>query len=217
MTKPGSIGIITILLLLCLSGHSQQNKFNIYGFYDFEVEYIKQGNEINKWSFDQHHLNIVTNYRINNQFTVFTEMVWEHVPAFSADQISGELYLGKAFLQYKQSDGFSVIAGKFLSPFGILNERHDAAPTFLYTHLPLMYRTHELIPGVQGRMFARHSVGLQVLGNFNAGLWRAKYQVYLTNGRDPNFSGSDTNSNKGFGYRLIMDNAIKRITFGNCS
>lgn len=214
MTKPRITGIFTFLLLFYLSGYSQQNKFNLYGFYDFEVEHIKKGTDINKWFFDQHHLNIVTNYIVNDQFIVFTEMVWEHVPAFSSDQINGELYLGKAFLQYKQSDAFNVVAGKFLSPFGILNERHDAAPTFLYTHLPLMYRMHELTPGVQGRMFARHSVGLQILGNFNAGLWRAKYQVYLTNGRDPNFSGTDINSNKGFGYRFIMNNSIKGFTFG---
>lgn len=214
MTKSRITGIFTFLILFCLSGHSQENKFNIFGFYDFEIEYLKKGSEINNWSFDQHHLNIVTNYQINNQFTVFTEMVWEHVPAFSPDQISGQLYLGKAFLQYKQSDAFNVIGGKFLSPFGILNERHDAAPTFLYTHLPLMYRKHELIPGEYGRMFARHSVGVQLLGNFNAGPWMAKYQLYITNGQGPNFSGTDINSNKGLGYRFIMDNKMKGFTFG---
>ena len=211
----GSICILLILLGTSNIGYSQGSKLHIYGFFDFEVEVGNKDSDARKLTFDQHHLNLLTNYTFSNRFIVATEIEWEHVPIFSSDHQEGKIYLAKALLQYRHSDAFLLRIGKFMSPFGIYNERHDATPTFISTQLAKsVYGKHELIPGYYGRLFAKHSTGIQILGRFFAGNWSAKYQVYLSNGRGPNSGEKDMNFNKGFGWRFVVVPPVKGLSIG---
>lgn len=195
---------------------AQENKFHINGFFDFEAEVSNKDASGKKWTFDQHHLNIITNYLINDQFRVSSEIEWEHGPLFSSSTSSGNIYLAKAFLEYKHSDALLVRAGKFLSPFGIYNERHDATPTYLYSFLPQsIYGNQEQSFGGKGRLFAKHSTGIQLLGNLYWENMNLKYQVYLSNGRGPNESEKDNNSNKGIGWRIVFSPIGQELSIGS--
>ena len=222
MKKISLIYVIVILLLLVgihpfgrSKCFSQEQKLHVYGFFDVEAEVSNKDAAGKRWTFDQHHLNVITTYILDDRFRVSTEIEWEHGPLYSPASSTGNIYLAKAFLEYKHSDAFLVRAGKFLSPFGIYNERHDATPTFLSTFLPQsVYGNKELSFGGKGRLFAKHSTGVQALGNLTAGEWEAKYQVYLSNGRGPNDSEQDNNANKGLGWRLAIRPPVEELRIG---
>ncbi|MFH2141126.1 MAG: hypothetical protein ABIJ97_01790 [Bacteroidota bacterium] len=215
MKKINLIYIIVILLLPGSKCFSQEQKLHIYGFFDFETEVSNKDAAGKNWTFDQHHLNIITTYILDDRFSVATEIEWEHGPAYSPSSSTGNIYLAKAFLEYKYSDVFLVRIGKFLSPFGIYNERHDATPTFLSSFLPQsVYGNQEQSFGGKGRLFAKQSTGMQILGNLFFRDWGMKYQVYLTNGRGPNNAEKDNNSNKGLGWRLVISPPLAELRIG---
>lgn len=155
------------------------------------------------------------NYDVNDRFRVATEIEWEHGPAFSSGFGTGKIYLAKAFAEYKLSDALLVRAGKFVSPFGIYNERHDATPTFLSTFLAKsVYGDHVLGPGITGRLYAKHFTGIQILGELLSENWGLKYQVYLSNGRGPLANEKDNNNNKGLGYRFVVTTPLQGLKLG---
>ena len=209
------------ILLMCLVfalsvSNAQENKFHINGFFDFEAEVSNKDAAGKNWTFDQHHLNIITNYLIDDHFRVSSEIEWEHGPLFSSSSSSGNIYLAKAFLEYKHSDALLIRAGKFLSPFGIYNERHDATPTFLSSFLPQsIYGNQEQSIGGKGRLFAKHSTGVQLLGSLFWDNMSLKYQVYLSNGIGPNENEKDNNSNKGIGWRIVFSPIGQELSFGS--
>ena len=206
---------MVILLMVGNICFPQQQKLHIYGFFDFEAE-VNNKNAAGKiWTFDQHHLNVLANYQLADRFRVATEIEWEHGPMHSPSEMIGKIYLAKAFLEYKYSDALLTRIGIFLSPFGIYNERHDATPTFISTFLPSsVYGKKELSFRGKGRLFAKHSTGIQVLGNLYLNDWGAKYQVYLSNGRGPKESEKDNNSNKGFGWRFVISPPVEELYIG---
>ena len=208
---------LVILTLLLAAGNvsAQAPKLKMYGYFDMEVEVSNKDAAGKIWTFDQHHLNIITIYRVDEQFRIFTEIEWEHGPSHKVDEITGKIYLAKAFVEYKNSDAFRVRVGKFLSPFGIYNERHDATPTFISTKLPHFgYDKIELSTGVEGRLFSKFSTGIQVLGRLYASGWEGKYQLYLSNGRGANPDERDDNPNKGMGARLVISTPIEDLRLG---
>ena len=206
--------VIVILLMVGNICFSQQQNLKIYGFFDLEVEAHIEDGEIHEWTFDQHHLNVLANYQLDDRFRVATEIEYEHGAMHGPGNITGTIYLAKAILEYKYSDAFLARIGKFLSPFGIYNERHDATPTFLSTFLPAsVYGKKDLSFG-KDRLFAKQSTGIQVLGNLFFNDWEAKYQIYLSNGRGPKESEKDNNTNKGLGWRLVISPPIEELRIG---
>jgi len=207
-----NLNYLIIILLIIWNTCYPQEKLHTYGFFDFEASVNNKDAAGKIWTFDQHHLNILANYRLDNRFRVATEIEWEHGPVHGEGDFIGNIYLAKAFLEYKYSDALLVRIGKFLSPFGIYNERHDATPTFLFTVLPKsVYGTSEI---GKGRSFAAYATGIQLLGNLFANDWEARYQVYLSNGRGPNDSEKDNNSNKGVGWRFVVSPPIGDLHIG---
>lgn len=197
-------------------GNAQEHKFSINGFFDLEAEVSNKDASGKIWTFDQHHLNIITNYLIDDHFRVSSEIEWEHGPLFSSSLSTGNIYLAKAFLEYKHSDALLIRAGKFLSPFGIYNEKHDATPTYLSSFLPQsIYGNQEQSFGGKGRLFAKHSTGIQLLGNLYLDNMSLKYHVYLSNGRGPNENEKDNNSNKGVGWRVVFSPMGQELSIGN--
>ncbi len=211
------IEYLVILTLFLAAGNvsAQSPKLKIYGYFDVEIEVSNKDAAGKIWTFDQHHLNIVTIYRVDEQFRVFSEIEWEHGPSHKVDETTGKIYLAKAFVEYKNSDAFRVRVGKFLSPFGIYNERHDATPTFISTKLPhSVYGEHELSTGAKGRLYSKFSTGIQALGSLYASGWEGKYQLYLSNGRGANPYEKDDNPNKGIGARLVISAPIEDLRLG---
>lgn len=210
---------IFILMLYLSSGvllQADESKVKIYGFFDMEVEVNNKDVSGKRWTFNQHHLNIITIYNIEKNYRLFTEVEYEHGPSHKKGEFYGKIYLGKAFFEYKMSDAFKIRAGKFLTPFGIYNERHDATPTFLSTKLPhSIYGLHHLAGDFNGRIFSKFSTGVQVVGSLYPKDWEVKYQIYVSNGRGDAPSEKDNNTNKGIGGRLIVSPPLEGLSVGS--
>ncbi|RMF57733.1 MAG: hypothetical protein D6748_10560 [Calditrichaeota bacterium] len=209
---------ITSFLFMCiiLSGlNAQHSSLNTYGYFDLEAEVSNRDSQSKHWTFDQHHLNFLAIYTLDDHFRVFTEIEWEH-GVLQDDQVTrGRIYVARAFLNYHHSDGFTIQAGKFLPPFGIYNELHDATPTFLFTILPMSIYGSHLIDGLhRDRLFAKLITGVKVSGNHFFKHWQFDYQVYLGNGRGPNPDEKDNNSNKGLGGQLRIHHPSNLFSLG---
>ncbi|MFQ5632418.1 MAG: hypothetical protein ACE5I1_26920, partial [bacterium] len=207
---------ITFTLLLSIKPVFAQNpKLKIYGFFDMEAEVSNKNASTKRWTFDQHHLNIITIYHLDSHFRVFSEIEWEHGPSHKANNSTGTIYLARAFLEYKHSDAFEIRTGKFSPPFGIYNERHDATPSFLSTVLPVtVYGKHINSVGKKDRLYAKLATGIWALGAVYVKNWRITYHFYLSNGRGPKPHEKDNNSNKGIGSRLIIRPPSGNLRFG---
>ena len=200
-------GAAAAALLACLSqvAHAQQDRLRMYGYFDLELEWSNRDAAGRRWTFDQHHFNIVTVYRIDHRWRVFGEVEWEHGVSLSEGGGAGLVALERAWAEYKHSDGLKLKVGKFLSPFGIYNLRHDATPTLLATFLSnSVYGEHANTTGETQRLYAKFSTGIQVLGTLFGGRWSGDYYLYLTNGRGGNPAERDDNGNKGLGGRLLV-------------
>lgn len=207
--------MLTALLVPISNVLGQKSKLKTYGYFGMEVEVSNKDATGKIWTFDQHHFNIIAVYQIDQYFRVFSEIDWEHGASHKPGEITGKIYLSNAFLDYKLTDAFRVRIGKFVSPFGIYNERHDATPTFISTKLPhSVYGDHELSTGIKERLFAETSTGIQVLGNLFASGWEVKYQWYLSNGRGTKPSEQDDNPNKGIGARFVVSPPIEDLRLG---
>lgn len=208
---------ITILLVgfLSIIVQAQSSSLKTYGYFDMEAEISNKDADGRRWDFDQHHFNLIAIYRVDQHYRVFSQIEYEHGASVGADNSEGRIYVPKAFLEYKHSDAFQIRIGKFLSPFGIYNERHDATPTFITTRLSeSIYGVRELSTGFKDRIYAQSSTGIQLLGRLFYGEWEGKYQVYLSNGRGNNPSEKDDNTNKGIGARIIISPPGNLIKLG---
>ncbi len=203
--SPGSVikklNLSIFIILLIFSSARSQNGFRVYGFFDLEMKYMDLAPK--NWTFDQNHLNVISIYSLDDHFTFINEMEWQHDSDHSAD-MGRSLEWERAFVEYKYSDALRIIAGKFLSPFGLYNERHSATPSIISTFLPIIYRDHEHWHSNAGKTFSKYSTGVGVLGSIYSGSWEGKYHLYLSNGRGPQQDQSDNNVDKGMGTRLTL-------------
>ncbi len=198
-----------------LKAPAQNSSLKTYGYFDLEAEVNTRDAEGKRWTFDQHHLNFLAIYTLDHRFRVFTELEWEHGVFQDSRTTRGRVYVARAFVEYYHSDALKLQAGKFLPPFGIYNEQHDATPTFLFTVLPIsVYGTHRLAPGIQDRLFTKFITGLQVRGTLFYGRFQMDYSVYLGNGRGPLPDEQDNNANKGTGARIRILCPDERIKLG---
>lgn len=214
-----SINGVFLTLFLLLSGSAgvaQESKLRVYGYFDLELEGSNKDAVGKRWTFDQHHFNVVTIYQLDERFRVFGEIEWEHgISLESGGNGSGLVALERAWLEYKYSDAFKVKVGKFLPPFGIYNLRHDATPTFLSTFLPSsIYGKHTNTNGGKQRLFAKFATGVQILGSLLGDKWEGEYYLYLSNGRGSNPGEKDDNSNKAVGGRLVVSPPVEGLRLG---
>ncbi len=202
-------------LLIILSGSqvlAGSRQLNTFGFFDIEWEQGDSGPAAERGTFDQHHLTLICQARLSDSALILCETAYEHAPTHGASAGTGKIYLPKAYYEVMRSDALKFRAGKFLPPFGIYNERHDATPTLLPTVLPRsVYGKHPNLSGAltdslgqKVRAYPRFSTGLWVLGNFYSRNWELEYHFYLSNGRGDTPHEQDDNSNKGLGGRCVV-------------
>ncbi len=212
-----SILVISTGLLLGASfpAEAQQTDVTVNGYFDIEAKVSNKDAVGKRWTFDQHHLNFITTYKINQDFRLVTEIEWEHTPSLEKDEFTGKIYLARSFLEHNRSDQLRFRIGKFLIPFGIYNELHDATPTFVFTVLPSsFYGKHELSAGAKDRFFARNGVGVGALGRLFIKDSELAYQVFLTNGRGADPGERDDNANKAIGGRATLSLVEDKLRIG---
>lgn len=201
-----------MLLGLALPVLADSPQLLTYGFFDVEWEQGNKDAKAKLGTFDQHHLTLIWQYRLSDYSLVFCETAYEHGPSLESGGGSGKIYLPKAYYELMRSDALKIRAGKFLPPFGIYNERHDATPTLLPTVLPQsVYGKHPNLSGPfadtlaqKKRAYPRFSTGVWILGSLYHGYWEFEYNLYLTNGRGAGEHQQDGNANKGLGSRVVV-------------
>ncbi|MFH1278074.1 MAG: hypothetical protein ABIK65_06825 [Candidatus Eisenbacteria bacterium] len=225
-----SHGLTGLLLLLLIApiqeaGADPEGRYpstRIYGYFDLEAEVNDKDAKGERWTFDQHHLTAITYVELSARYRVLFETSWEHGPVHEATDGTGKIYLPKAYLEYFRSDALRLRAGKFLPPFGIYNERHDATPTVIPTVLPpSVYGSHPNLTGAMAdslgrseRAYPRFASGVWLLGNLFAGGWGVEYNGYLVNGRGSDPDEKDDNTNKGLGTRIVLTPPGDAVRFG---
>lgn len=205
MNRTSRLLLIALFLGGATRAAAQEEKLTFYGFFDLEMEASNEPGGAN-WTFDQHHLNLVTIYQLDDRWRVFTEVEYEHGAALEEGKVSGDIVLERAVLEYRLSDAFEVRMGKFLTPFGLYNERHDATPSLLATALPSSVYSGSRVNDLGGTqyLFAKFATGVQLRGLLARNGWQGEYAVYISNGRGPAPGEQDNNSNKALGGRLLI-------------
>lgn len=194
---------------------AQESKLSITGYFDLEAEVGNGGATHEYLTFDQHHFNMIMQFKIGRRLNVLGEMEWEHGIELTRSSGSGKIYIARSWLEYTAADALRLRLGKFLPPFGIFNELHDATPTFIATELPQsFYGKHALPGGSADRLFAKFGNGLWALGTLYRGAWDLQYDAYVSNGRGAKPYESDDNANKGAGGRLVLTPPMRGLAVG---
>lgn len=169
----------------------------------FEFEYMPgEGNGDPNASFDADQLDILFNYS-RDRFRVAADLVWEH-GAVSEDFL-GNVELSFGFAEYAHSDGLVLRAGKYLTPFGCLNQYNSLKSAFLPVKLALSTNKPNKLTGNGFRFFPRRQVGLAALGSLPVGAGSFDYDLVVSNGdqEDPNPYEEDGNRAKAVTFRGV--------------
>ncbi len=210
------------VLLLPSPVAADDNGLRTYGFFDIEAEVGDRDAAAKRWTFDQHHLTVIWLYDLDDHSRVLFETAYEHGPTIGESSYEGKIYLPKAYWEFMASDGAKIRVGKFLPPFGIYNERHDATPTLIPTVLPRsVYGKHLNLSGALSdslgrkvRAYPRFAAGAWLLGDLFLGDWDVEYHAYLVNGRGAESIEEDDNTNKGIGGRLVISPPVGTLRIG---
>jgi hypothetical protein len=207
--------VLLILLLAAASAAAQPSRFDVYGYFDLEARVDNGGGKGENLGFDQHHYNLILRFGISPRASVLGELEWEHGADMSGGAGLGHAYIARAWIEYTTTEVFGLRAGKFLLPFGIFNELHDATPTFVATNLPAsIYGKHAVPGGKPDRLFPKFGAGLWGLGHVRADDWDLRYDVYVANGRGVSPYEADDNADKGVGARLVVTPLWRDVSFG---
>lgn len=128
-------------------------------------------------------------------------------PFDSEETRLGGLTIERVHLTWRPSEYFGVIAGRYLTPFGIWNIEHGS-PVLISIRPPLM-QTNHFVPQAQ--------TGLQVFGDFHPRPGHMiKYAITISNGRGPMDEVYDLDANMAGGIRLryVYDSPEARLALG---
>ncbi len=128
--------------------------------------------------------------------TRYDTSVPDSASAESSIQWSG-IVLERAHVEYAPRDWFKVLAGVFLTPYGIWNVDHGS-PVVIPARVPF---------AVEKRLFPERQAGLQLSGNFFPGGVDLGYYLTISNGRGLTSLYQDLDENKAMGGRLVASSS----------
>ena len=67
-----------VAVIVLASPAAAQDRLLLYGFFDTELEITNRDPDNLATTFDQHHFNVITVYRLSDRWRVFGEIEWEH-------------------------------------------------------------------------------------------------------------------------------------------
>jgi hypothetical protein len=181
-----------------------------HGYLTFEAEISNKDSVGKRGTFNLHHFNLFGDYLLSDKARVFGEIEFEHGgdsgSSEPAESEAGDIRVERAWFEYAFSQKFKLQLGKLLTPYGIYNEIHDAAPAYDTSILPVsIYGLHRNPFGQQQRYYAKFSLGVQALGKLELGDASLQYQLVLANGRGRQPYAQDDNKNKALGARLLAE------------
>lgn len=199
-----------IWLVLLVRNGSSQEFIGPHGYLTIEAEISSKDSVGRRGTFDLHHFNLIGNYILTGRARVFGEIEWEHGTDSDSREGGGNkagfVRVERAWFEYEFSEKFKLRLGKFLTPYGIYNEIHDAAPAYDTSVLPQsIYGKHENPFGQIQRFYAKFAIGALVTGTLEFGRNSLQYKVLVSNGRGAAPFEQDDNNDKGIGLRLLSD------------
>ncbi len=203
--------IFLIVTLFWLAERAASQEFiGPHGYLTLEAEISTKDSVGQHGTFDLHHFNIFGDYLLNAKARVFGEIEFEHgTDTEYNDYAGGEagiVRVERAWFEYAFADYLKLRLGKFLTPYGIYNEIHDAAPAYDTSILPeSIYGIHENPFGQRQRFYSKFSIGVQVLGRFEMASSQLQYQFMLANGRGRQPFEQDDNKDKALGVRFTAE------------
>src|SRR5439155_4484762 len=110
---------------------AEDNKLTFNGYMNVESDYqpTTYGLGDNNFSIDADVLELLLNYKADDNFRVSGAIDFEHGTDTEFNQ--GHLTTGWLFLEYAFSERLKLRAGKMLVPYGYFNEIHGAKNLFL--------------------------------------------------------------------------------------
>ncbi len=214
----------TGLILSSLNLLLAQEIIGPHGYLTFEAEISNRDSISGNGTFDLHHFNVFSNFLLTAKARVFAEVEWEHgtdltsdetADIYDAEQTAGSLRLERAWFEYVFSQKFKLRFGKYLSPYGIYNEIHDAAPAYDTSILPYsLYGKHHNNLGAFQLNYAKFLTGFVLLGQMESKSYSFEYKVFVGNGRGDNQFEQDDNRDKGLGLRGLLDFPAQGLKFG---
>ncbi len=218
---PGRTCFLPLLLFVTLiwaaSGRAQE-LIGPHGFLTLEAEISNRDSVGERGTFNLHHFNLMGSFLLDDKSRVFGEIEWEHGTDTNFEdrgETAGFVRLERAWFEYVFSDQVTLRLGKFLTPYGIYNEIHDAAPAFDTSILPTsIYGKHDTPFGPRQRFYAKFAIGAQLLGKIKVGQTHLVYHLLLANGRGAKPFQQDDNGNKAVGLRLISEFHQAGVTLG---
>ncbi|MBN2715652.1 MAG: hypothetical protein JXX14_07335 [Deltaproteobacteria bacterium] len=131
-----------------------------------------------------------------------------------SDPYSAEEYhrhsvvIERAYLTWCPRDWFGVIAGRYLTPYGIWNVEHGS-PVYIPIRPPFSQTSH-YVP--------LNQTGIQLFGRFfpSSGSGALQYGITLSNGRGPMEEVYDLDDNKAAGLQLkyVRETGAHHLSFG---
>jgi hypothetical protein len=104
----------------------------------------------------------------------------------------GSIVIERAYVEWRESDYFTLRVGEFLTPYGIWNVDHGT-PTLIALMLPQF---------IQQQWFPSTQVGIAVVGVHHFAPWELAYRAYASNGRTP--TQLDLTDDKAVGGRIVL-------------
>lgn len=195
--RPKSMMALPILALLGVAAkpvaaqtENDTRRITVYGYTDFQFTYSPSdvGRGDRNGSFNAQEFDPIVIIRPTDRIRVVADFRWAHGPTTSGGTTTsprnlGEISLEYGFAEYQFSDAFTLRGGKMLTPFGIYNELHDAAPVYLPFQAPQATNTTSSL-GAERRYYERRGAGVQALGKLKLGAANADYSVMVANGAD---------------------------------
>lgn len=210
-----------IIAAVCLiaGGAFGQELIGPHGYLTLEAEISNMDSVGERGTFDLHHFNLFGDYLLSDKARVFGEIEFEHGGhdgnTDPAEEEAGNIRIERAWFEYAFSQKLRLQFGKMLTPYGIYNEIHDAAPAYDTSILPeSIYGVHRNPLGQLQRYYAKFSLGVQALGKLELGGASLQYQLMLANGRGRQPYAQDDNKNKALGARLLAELPALRLKAG---
>lgn len=202
--------LIFAAICAAAEGVSGQELIGPHGYLTFDAKINNKDSAGKHGTFDLHHFNLFGDYLLNDKARVFGEIEFEHGgDSGSSDTVemeAGDIRVERAWFEYAFSQKLKLQLGKLLTPYGIYNEIHDAAPAYDTSILPVsIYGLHRDLFGQRQRFYAKFSLGVQALGKLDLGTASLQYQLVLANGRGRQPYAQDDNSNKAIATRLLAE------------
>jgi hypothetical protein len=194
---------------------------HFHGYFDFQYLHNTKAEgpddpsapDMSNGAFDFRHLTFLFDVSVMQELVIKANMEFDH--AVDTELGYGGFILEYGFAEYMFTDWLKLRAGKALTPYGIFNEIHDAAPAYLSVSVPDSVYKADKRGGFS--LIPKWITGLYALGMTNpCDGCDLDYTIFIGNGESVGYNEAqfDSNPNKAVGGRVQLSLADDKYMAG---